>query len=184
MSPEGPRSGLLAAWIVVVRRRTATANIHRELETNTVVRLANGTPPCSARNGESTSASDPIRESGAGSDSRATYAEAPRLNASGRATISSIRAGQRRPDRRRRLESTATATPENVPRPSGRKTRANIKVGTLNVCGKGALYGEENKWTAIHRLVRDKKLGILAIQETHLLAEDIATIHNLYGRRL
>ena len=50
--------------------------------------------------------------------------------------------------------------------------------------GKGLLFGEDNKWAAIHRLVRDKKLGILAIQESHLTDEDIEIIHDLYGRRL
>ena len=67
---------------------------------------------------------------------------------------------------------------------SGRKTKANIKISTLNVSGKGLLYEENNKWAAIHRLVRDKKLGVLAIQESHLTEEDIKTIHDLYGRRL
>ena len=51
---------------------------------------------------------------------------------------------------------------------SGCKTRANIKVGTLNVSGKGLLYGTKSKWTAIHRMMRHKKIGILAIQEMHL----------------
>lgn len=67
---------------------------------------------------------------------------------------------------------------------SGQKTKVNLKVGMLNVCSKGQLYDKHNKWAAIHRLMRDKKLGILAIQVSHLTDEDIDTIHNLYGQRL
>ena len=50
--------------------------------------------------------------------------------------------------------------------------------------GKGQLYGENSKWTALHQLMRDKKIGVLAIQETHITDADITTIHDLYGRRL
>ena len=59
-----------------------------------------------------------------------------------------------------------------------------MKIGSLNVSGKGLLYDVNNKWAAIHRLVRDKKLGVLAIQESHLTGDDVRIIHDLYGRRL
>ena len=32
--------------------------------------------------------------------------------------------------------------------------------------------------------MQEKKLGIMAIQETHLTEEDVNTIHQIYGRRL
>lgn len=70
---------------------------------------------------------------------------------------------------------------------SDRKTRANIKVATLNVKGRTSPTLEQSqtsKWVAINRTMRDQKIGILCIQETHLCPEHITQIDNLYARRL
>ncbi|KAG1858688.1 Endonuclease/exonuclease/phosphatase, partial [Suillus tomentosus] len=70
---------------------------------------------------------------------------------------------------------------------NGRKTRANIKVATLNVRGRTSPtlgQTQTSKWVAINRAMRDQKIGILCIQETHLCPEHMTQIDNLYARRL
>lgn len=47
-------------------------------------------------------------------------------------------------------------------------------------CGPGPL----SKWTTIHRVLREKKISILCLQETHLEDEHIQHIETLFGRRL
>ncbi|EKM75935.1 hypothetical protein AGABI1DRAFT_94557 [Agaricus bisporus var. burnettii JB137-S8] len=56
-----------------------------------------------------------------------------------------------------------------LPKPQ-KNTRANIRIGSLNIQGRGAnsIYDPSNKWTKINQLVRDKKIAILAVQEAHL----------------
>ncbi|EPS97268.1 hypothetical protein FOMPIDRAFT_1128754 [Fomitopsis schrenkii] len=55
----------------------------------------------------------------------------------------------------------------------------------MNISGRGNLAnGRSEKWNAVHQMVREKKIGILALQETHLDEEAIETIHRLYGRQL
>ncbi|TFK51632.1 DNase I-like protein [Heliocybe sulcata] len=41
-----------------------------------------------------------------------------------------------------------------------------------------------SKWTNIHALVRDQRLGILTLQETHLTPTLVDDIHNLFGHCL
>jgi hypothetical protein len=70
---------------------------------------------------------------------------------------------------------------------SDQKTRANIKVATLNVKGHTSPtlgQTQTSKWVAINRTMRDQKIGILCIQETHLCQEHMMQIDNLYARRL
>ncbi|TFK54348.1 hypothetical protein OE88DRAFT_1711212 [Heliocybe sulcata] len=45
-------------------------------------------------------------------------------------------------------------------------------------------HAASSKWTTIHALVRNKRIGILALQETHLTPPLVDDIHNLFGRRL
>lgn len=68
-----------------------------------------------------------------------------------------------------------------------RKTRANILLATLNTKGQASNSLGSNdisKWTAIHHVMREKKIGILSIQETHLLPEHEMQIEALYSKRL
>lgn len=70
---------------------------------------------------------------------------------------------------------------------SGRRTKAAIRIASLNMCGKGTLSRNtsgEDKWNSLNQIAREKKIGIIALQETHLTDPDIETIHRLYGRRL
>jgi exonuclease III len=68
-----------------------------------------------------------------------------------------------------------------------KKTRANIKLASLNVRGRTSPnlgMSPISKWVAINRMMRDKKIGILCLQETHLSPEHQTQIETLYSRRL
>ncbi|KAH7918186.1 DNase I-like protein, partial [Leucogyrophana mollusca] len=67
------------------------------------------------------------------------------------------------------------------------RTRANITIATLNVRGRASsTLGTDqlSKWTEIHQTVRDKKIGILCLQETHLMDPHEQQIDNLFSRRI
>ncbi|RDB23311.1 Transposon TX1 uncharacterized protein [Hypsizygus marmoreus] len=51
-----------------------------------------------------------------------------------------------------------------------KNTRANIKIASLNMQGRGAqsTYDPKNKWNLINQVVRENRIAILATQETHL----------------
>ena len=67
----------------------------------------------------------------------------------------------------------------------GRRTKAHIKVASLNVNGRGNLTGRNNnKWNTINQVMKEQRIGILCVQETHLTNEHIDTIHTLYGWRM
>lgn len=69
------------------------------------------------------------------------------------------------------LERTHTRTRLREQREKIKKNmRANIKLGTLNIQGRGAttIYNSNHKWNKINRLMRTHRLSILAVQETHL----------------
>lgn len=78
-----------------------------------------------------------------------------------------------------------------VARPRGKRkirknTRAALKVASLNMKGRNA-RGEGtgiSKWTQINQLVRDERIGVLALQETHLTPEHVNQIHQKFERRL
>ncbi|KAH9853531.1 Endonuclease/exonuclease/phosphatase, partial [Lenzites betulinus] len=61
-------------------------------------------------------------------------------------------------------------------------TRARLKLGTLNIKGFGvaAVDGTSNKWLYINQVIRDKKLDVLAVQETHLTEERLEAINKLF----
>ncbi|THU95795.1 DNase I-like protein [Dendrothele bispora CBS 962.96] len=64
--------------------------------------------------------------------------------------------------------------------------RAAIRVASLNMRGYGnpnALH-RDNKWNHINQLVREKRIGILALQETHLTSERHEQIEKVFSKRL
>jgi exonuclease III len=74
---------------------------------------------------------------------------------------------------------------------SGRKMRANIKIATLNMNGRRSQKhidtlgkDEINKWKAIRNTMREKKIGILALQETHLDEEMEELVKHKYEKWL
>ncbi|KZP21142.1 DNase I-like protein [Athelia psychrophila] len=67
-----------------------------------------------------------------------------------------------------------------------KRSRASIKIATLNLNGKGTLIGdtEDNKWLHVNQLMREQKIGVLAIQEAHLTTDFVEQISDLFQRRL
>ncbi|KAG1844407.1 Endonuclease/exonuclease/phosphatase [Suillus tomentosus] len=55
------------------------------------------------------------------------------------------------------------------------KGRASTLLGNNN---------EISKWSALHHVMREKKIGILCVQETHLLPEHEEQIETLYSKRI
>lgn len=58
--------------------------------------------------------------------------------------------------------------------------RTRTKVASLNI--KGWMSGNLNKWHHIPQLMRDHQIGILAVQETHLMDELAAEFNTLFER--
>lgn len=68
-----------------------------------------------------------------------------------------------------------------------KKSRANILVATLNMRGRASPdLGNStiSKWSTVQNVMREKKIGILCVQETHLTQEHEMQIESLYSRRL
>lgn len=81
------------------------------------------------------------------------------------------------------LDTSPSLNPRQQPH---KKTRATVTVATLNMRGRGvqtARYGQ-SKWNDVNKLVKDKKIGILALQEAHLTSDFVEEIHTLFGKRI
>ena len=74
--------------------------------------------------------------------------------------------------------------PKSTKMKKGRKMKAALLLGSMNMSGRGDISKKNDKWCAINQILREKKIGILALQETHLNAEDAETVQRLYGRRV
>ncbi|KAG1758455.1 Endonuclease/exonuclease/phosphatase, partial [Suillus occidentalis] len=60
-------------------------------------------------------------------------------------------------------------------------------IATLNVRGRTTSQlgpGQTSKWPSINKLIREEKISIMCIQETHLTPENETQIDNLFSRRL
>ncbi|KAI0047109.1 DNase I-like protein, partial [Auriscalpium vulgare] len=81
-----------------------------------------------------------------------------------------------------------TLPPPMQPRPARGKTqRANITIATQNLNGRARLAADAaptSKWQTVNALVRQQKVNVLGLQETHLTPTHLATITTLYQRRL
>ena len=63
-----------------------------------------------------------------------------------------------------------------------RGARESIKMASLNI--KGRRSGEVDKWMHIPQIMREKRIGILAVQETHLTDEIAQQFNNLFSNTL
>ncbi|OSD08369.1 DNase I-like protein, partial [Trametes coccinea BRFM310] len=63
----------------------------------------------------------------------------------------------------------------------GQKTTA--RVATLNINGFGNLLPDhpDNKWGRIYSMMREERIAILLVQETHLTDRRVADIHQMYA---
>ncbi|KAJ3817517.1 Endonuclease/exonuclease/phosphatase, partial [Lentinula raphanica] len=64
--------------------------------------------------------------------------------------------------------------------------RAAVRVASLNMRGYGnpRLTHQDNKWKHIWSLMKTRKLGVLALQETHLTDERVQEINEFYNKKL
>lgn len=76
--------------------------------------------------------------------------------------------------------------PSRVRTQTAKSKRAALKISSLNMNGYGApsIYNQANKWQHMNQVMRDKRIGILLLQETHLTNERVDKIHTLVNRRL
>ena len=77
-----------------------------------------------------------------------------------------------------RTQPARRANSLNTSRPAGKRTKANIKVASLNI--RGRFHNGIDKWFHINQLVRDDKIAILALQETHLNQEQTDSINIMF----
>ncbi|KAF5380150.1 hypothetical protein D9615_006149 [Tricholomella constricta] len=61
--------------------------------------------------------------------------------------------------------------------------RANIRIGSYNIRGGGSRQ-TSNKWDQINQIMREDKLGILAVQETHLTRSKVNRLNGMFEKRL
>ncbi|KAI0710986.1 Endonuclease/exonuclease/phosphatase, partial [Earliella scabrosa] len=61
-----------------------------------------------------------------------------------------------------------------------------VKVASLNMNGFGNLRRDDdlNKWGKLYRMMNEHKIGILMLQETHLLDSQIDELHRIYPRKI
>jgi len=63
-----------------------------------------------------------------------------------------------------------------------KNTRASLKIASLNMRGRGSTG--ENKWNDINQIMREQRIGVLAVQEAHLTQDHVDNLHTLFGKRL
>ena len=65
------------------------------------------------------------------------------------------------------------------------RTRATIKIGSLNMRGNGATIGSGNsKWLCMNQLTRDEKIAVLTVQETHITEQKAEELNSLFQASL
>ncbi|KAI0697480.1 Endonuclease/exonuclease/phosphatase, partial [Cerioporus squamosus] len=74
----------------------------------------------------------------------------------------------------------ADGLPERSKKKKGR-TRARVVLATLNMNGAGRRgAGLPEKWLRVNQVIRDRKIAILALQETHLEESDVMEVNELF----
>ena len=79
-----------------------------------------------------------------------------------------------------------TQRPDTSPR-TRQRSRANALIATLNIKGRTSPHcgpGPISKWTAISRVLWEKKISIMCVQETHLDDTYVQQIESLFGHCL
>ena len=86
-----------------------------------------------------------------------------------------------------RMNRTPDRTTQGLRNKKGLRKRANIKIGTININGLHTATDNNHafeKWSEINATMRDKKIAILAVQETHLDEQNTEAIHKALGKRI
>ena len=79
---------------------------------------------------------------------------------------------------------TSEPTPPNN---KGLRKKANVKIGTVNINGlHTAVEGNNSfeKWAEVNATMKNEKIAILAVQETHLDEQKLESINHALGKRL
>lgn len=66
--------------------------------------------------------------------------------------------------------------------PIKRKTAATLTITSWNMHSHGT--GPNDKWLHINQVMKDRRIGVLCLQETHLTPKRVTTIEELFGKRL
>ncbi|KAK1227730.1 hypothetical protein PQX77_009256, partial [Marasmius sp. AFHP31] len=69
-----------------------------------------------------------------------------------------------------------------APTNPGKQTRAHIKIGSINIKGRGAshIYDQGHKWNDIFRVMTTAKYAIMGVHESHLSPEQTEEINSSY----
>ncbi|KAI0356449.1 DNase I-like protein, partial [Trametes cingulata] len=76
--------------------------------------------------------------------------------------------------------------PNNETRNPISKTKMKFIMATLNMRGLGPTTGTDGagKWLLINQLMREERIGLLAVQETHLNDSKVESLKRLFGQNL
>ena len=166
-SPESSRSGDRPMWIAVAWWRIPAANNTQRDNLNTAVDQVNGQSPGLVRVTHPPSAgvrhADGEARIGGGATPPSTGRNSPTPGGGSRVHREPQRSTQ--PSAPQATEPNTAREdprpPNNNSGPGGRKTKAALGLGTLNISGRGNLTGPvNNKWNAINQLLKDERLGL------------------------
>ena len=148
-----PRSGTRPPWIVVAGWRTPTAN-NNDITTNEPGEsLANGHNLHQAREGDVPPANNNLED---------------RLEEQGGRAADARQESVGRAQNREAADARQATKPREEPKSKskGRKTKVGLLVGSINLSGRGKISRGGDKWSAINQLLRERRIGILAIGDT------------------
>jgi hypothetical protein len=60
-----------------------------------------------------------------------------------------------------------------------KNTQDNMMLASLNMRGRYSDNGTTDKWRDINQYMKESKINLLTVQETHLTQEDVDNIHEL-----
>jgi len=72
-----------------------------------------------------------------------------------------------------------STSPDAQFHPASKNIRGSIKIATLNIRGGGS-NTTDNKWENLHQVMRERKIAVLAVEETHLTQEKVASLNSLF----
>jgi exonuclease III len=68
---------------------------------------------------------------------------------------------------------------------SGKFTRSNLTIGSLNIAGRDvnmSMHNRNHKFKFLKQMIDDNDLGVLGVQETHFDAESATQFNNIFSR--
>ncbi|KAL1749169.1 Endonuclease/exonuclease/phosphatase, partial [Schizophyllum fasciatum] len=64
--------------------------------------------------------------------------------------------------------------------------KAGMKICSLNIKGRGAnsIFDASHKWHDLHRVMRNERISVMGVQETHLSVDQVEEINKFYQKTL